>query len=515
MNLSNTFLQESFESTASSFETREYMLSLKNLESEMELAEQMDPEKLLVNLAKSDELIASFQKSHYHYFVDTMVVKAKILIKLNLFYEALILLEKAASYCREKYELKIPKIYLLQSIIYQKRKTNPRRSRMITGEAIELCLKLLNKLETDQDKVASYLVVAYLNMAILELSRGNHDKAIDHICEGLDLKNLYSIDEDMYIKYFILTRNMNTRCYIRVKDIFDVEPNINEIYHRQSLGLIKTFASGLGDKFAKQPDDPIKRKNLPPIDKYKKSRKARETQKTKKKILEFKKKNLTNFEKNLQSDSKSAIIIKYIYNLKSMVKKKLERKKIRAEFLENYLAYGKQYINGFLYFVSFKFSLKTSEVHSSFSSQFMNNLVVLSAYSLEKKCPIIRDSCYILSEIIERLGIHSKKNLYSYNQITLLDCVECNEYGRIVLKTQKILIDSKKRLIYKTNKIFSGMLYSIKLFSSTRNYQNEIEVVVENRAEKYSTYVIYEYHNKLKELTDSIVLNNSSLIIKK
>ncbi|OMJ70231.1 hypothetical protein SteCoe_31843 [Stentor coeruleus] len=467
-------------------------------------------------------------------YTDYIIIQAKFFIQQELLFQAKTMLIEANDISQKSFQYKRPQICFLLAIVYTKRGSYPEKARLLVKKAIEICLDLISQSDKTNINLANCLAIGYLNCGVLENSYGNTKKALESFSEGLRFIKKADVDESICEKYTLLRRQLKINTFLKLE--FN-ESDEESCQSKEEIEVTNNLRNGdsnveetdgkylkmMSDK-DKSPTDIIKKfatrvsaiitsqticfstalaksgygnDNLVP-------RKSIRIENSTRKDSNKKNGKISDILKKDTEESLTLTLTKCFIFIKHFLESRLRRIKRRSELMLGYIAYGKRNINGHKYFVSFKANIQHSTTLENSQTMLQGNLVILSGFPLESKCKKLRESCYIVEEILEMLGAVDLNLATTYNQVSLLDHIDCNEYGRIILKKPKANTVIQKRLLYKGSKYLGNENYMVKIFHNSKNNPDEIDVCVEGKSTKKMFPIICKNLRDIKNVFDAV-----------
>lgn len=542
MSSANTSPENSLEDEYILAELNTIRAKLKTIEKGVDYVDSL----IIGNMFSECKHLELTMKTHdLELYTDYIIIQAKFFIQQELLFRAKSMLIEANEICQKNFPYKKPQICFLLAIVYTKRGSSHQKARLLVKKAIEICLNLISESDTVNINLANCLAIGYLNCGVLENSYGNTKKALESFSEGLRFIKNTDVDESICEKYALLRRQLKINTFLKLEfnnsdtessqskedaeitnNLRNGDSNIEESdgkYIKMTSDKDKT-PTGIIQKFATRVSAIITNQTICFSAALAKSEYGNANLNPRKSLRIENSANRDSIRRNgkitdiLKKDTDESLTVtltKCFIFIKHSLESRLRRIKRRSELMFGYIAYGTRMINGFKYFVSFKANIQHSTTLENSQTMLQGNLVILSGFPLEKGCKKLRESCYIVGELLEMLGAVDLNLAKTYNQVSLLDHIDCNEYGRIILKRPRANTVIQKRLLYKGSKILGGENYMIKIFHNSKNNPDEIDVFVEGKNMKKAFPIICKNLRDIKHVFDAVYEINGEIKLTK
>ncbi|OMJ83938.1 hypothetical protein SteCoe_15034 [Stentor coeruleus] len=538
-------LERTSEATASSIEFSLLRSKLHNIELSFDT---LDPEKIDAALSFLIENNANLKANDLDLYVEYLIVRGKCFIKQKILFQAKMVLLEADEISQVHFPQKRPQIFYLLASIYMQRGSHPQKARLLVNKAINLCLEFLKANETNEtndQRLSDCLAIGYLNCGILEISNGDSQKALESFSEGLRYIKNCEVSDWIYEKYYLLRNKLKVNTFFQMEfeeqDSEDVGSK-EKIKPSKNLNCLLEFPTDNTDREIKTKDKDKDQSPNTGIENFALKISAiitnqalcfgNITDKAQKKKTINGSSNVSNninndhtgnrrtgkiitLLKNQNDDDLATTMKRCFILMKHFLAKRLNRIKRRSEFLYGYIAYGVRVINNHKYFISFKANIKKSFSLENSNTMLQGSLVILSAFPLEANCTKLKESCYIVGEILDMIGVISLDLARTYNQISLLDHIDTNQYGRIILKRPKANIVIQKRLLFKQKKVFEKGECIIKIFQSNSSTPDEVEIVTQRRGIKKIMFAVCKNLREIPKLCDRVKEVDGEVILSK
>lgn len=535
-------LERNSVATASSVESFKLRLKLHNIELGLD---SLDPGKIEIALSVFIGKNENIKANDLDLYVDYLIVHGKCLIKKKILFEAIAVLLEADRISQIHFSQKRPQIFFLLASIYMQRRSHPQKARLLVNKAINLCLEFLKINEIKDQKLSDCLAIGYLNCGILELSNGDSQKALESFAEGLRYIKNYEVSDWIYEKYFLLRNKLKINTFFQVEFEDQILENVkskeimkpSNAYHciaefptentdranvvknknkdqSPNAGIediaskVSALISNQSLCFSNFSDKNQRKKTINNASDISNNAASNQTgNRRSAKILTL--------LKDQNEDDLATTIKRCIILMKHFLAKRLNRIKRRSELLYGYIAYGVRVINNHKYFISFKANIKKSFSLDNSNAMLQGSLVILSAFPLEANCTKLKESCYVIGEILDMIGVISLDLARMYNQVSLLDHIDSNEYGRIILRKPKVNIVIQKRLLFKQKKILEKGECIVKVFHSSSSKPDEVEIITERKGMKKTIVTVCKNLREIPKLCDRVLEVNGEVILSK
>lgn len=451
-----------------------FRLELEKIEAAFEETEKNELPKLL----QSCDLISQQMNSNsFPTYFDSLILRIKILIRLEKFYEAKEEIHRVLTKCKNGHIEKQYTLRLLKIIISYKQGACP-------SKIVKSFKSLKEEIWPDQEIIPTdiltleCLIYIILSLSLLEISMKNCKQALAYFRLVHKLKKGHELKAPLERKIKKTGQDIKIS-YSLEKKYFTIEVSNLLLAHSEKKFINESIIRNTSTRKGSVMGVTSGKKIISSIPIDEKTRKEMKRSS----MLYLTKNSITEkeeIESKLPEHFKEGhelykTSIKAVVFLQNGHRKRHAKGIINSIILKSYIAYGKLKIAGKFFFVSFKTDNTELNYYEINNTSILGNLVTLSAYPLENDSYKLKESCYMLTEILEILGSVRIDVLKKQNQVGLLEFVDCNEYGRIVLRKTKRDRISIARLLYRTKKFLDGTDFIIKVFNKGNPDELEIE----------------------------------------